>query len=89
MSLFSTPTYKKYSDIISFVDEKEAKKSVKKLRAEYKSAKTTTKKLRIERVAVFAANRANASAARKNLSKKEKIELKNISKIYRKFYESV
>jgi len=83
--MFREARYKKYANIVSFETIKKANKSVKKLEKEFNSSKTWYKCIRIERVVVFASNRALASSKRKNLKPETMEELIKISKIYKKF----
>ena len=83
-TLFHKAKYKKYADIVSLKSPEGARYSVKMLKVEYRRAETREKKLRIIRVLQEASNRAKASAKRKELSERERKELKKIAKIYRK-----
>ena len=80
--LFRPPRYKKYAEIVTFEDPASARKAARKLLHEFKSAKTRAKKVRVKKVTVYAANRARASAKRKNLSSRERKELLQIARIY-------
>ena len=80
--LFKPPRWKKYARIVSFEDPKSARKAAKKLLEEFRSAKTRAKKVRVKKVTVYAANRARASAKRKNLSARERREFRQIARIY-------
>ena len=87
LTLFKPARYKKYSEIVSFKNPTAARASVKELKKEFNKAKTREKKVRILRVAQYAANRAKAAAKKKNLSSKEKRELRQISRIYERASE--
>jgi len=87
--LFKPPKHKWLAKIITFKDpdsaEEAAEKLVKGLERGRIGKRRVGKKtaLTIARSLNYAANRAEASAKRKNLSKKEREELKEIAEIYR------
>lgn len=81
--LFKSPRYAKYSQIVSFKSEDEARQSIKKLEQEFNTANTSEKELRVARVTQYAANRAFASANRKLITSYERQRLQAIGKIYR------
>jgi len=85
-TLFTPAKYKKYSEIVSFENPNEARKSALKLEKEFRRAKTRKKKLRILSVLRLSANRAKATLNRKNLSKKEQSEFHQIWTIYNSTY---
>jgi len=76
------PTKGKYAEIVSLENPLEAQKSANVLYSEFQRAKTRAKKRRIIRVTALAMNRARASAKRKDLSPKERKELRRIGDIY-------
>ena len=80
--LFKKPRWKKYAKIVTFENPDAAKGAARELLREFKSAKTRAKKVRVKKVTVYAANRARASAKRKNLSPRERRELLQIARIY-------
>lgn len=80
--LFQEPKYRKYSDIVSFSNEEQARNSTNILSNEFEKAKTREKKLRIARVTQYAANRALASSKRTNISQEEIKKLKIINELY-------
>ena len=80
--LFKPARWKKYAEIVTFENPSAARGAAKELLREFRSAKTRAKKLRVKKVAIYAANRARASAKRKNLSSRERKELREIARIY-------
>ena len=86
--LFKPARHKWIADIITFETPGKARKAADKLigalqRGRYGNLKIGQKRaLAIARALQYAANRAKASAKRKNLSPKERKELIRISKIY-------
>jgi len=91
--LFKPPRHKWVAKIVSFENPEKARKSAKKLLTMLERGRKGSRKigkktaLVILRSLYYAANRAKAAAKRRNLSAKEKRELKRISKIYRKAAE--
>ena len=82
-SMFYSPARHKYlGEIVTFKNPSAARGAARELLREFKSAKTRAKKVRIKRATVLAANRARASAKRKNLSRRERQELLQIARIY-------
>lgn len=81
-SLFTGAQYKKYNDIIDFESPYAAQYAIKTLYEEFNETDTKDKHLRIARVTNYAANRANATLNRKQLSKEEMREFKLISAMY-------
>lgn len=81
-TLFKPPRFKKYAKMISFRNTTEASQSIRKLRKEFREAKTDEKKLRIARTTQYASNRAFASAKRKKLTVEKRKTLKAIGKMY-------
>ena len=81
-SLFFPPRHRKIADIISIESPKKARHAIKTLLRMAKKA-PRQKKVLIKRSIVLAANRAEASAKRKNLSQKEKRELRTVARLYR------
>lgn len=88
-TIFVPAKHKKYADIISLVDVPSARESVKELKKEFNEAETRAKQVRIKRVTVNASNRAKASAKRKRLSYKERLELNEIGRIYSRAYHTM
>ena len=86
--LFKPARHKWLADIITFESESKARKAAKRLVNDLERGRIGKKKigkkraLTIARALQYAANRAEASAKRKNLSPKERKELKEIAKIY-------
>ena len=82
-SMFYTPARHKYlGEIVTFKNPSAARGAARELLRLFNQARTRAKKLRIKRAAVLAANRARASAKRKNLSARERRELRQIARIY-------
>lgn len=82
-SIFRPAKHSYLSRIISLKSPSAARSSVRQLRSEFSGAKTRPKKLRIARATMLAANRANVSRKRENLSRKERGEFRRIFEIYR------
>jgi len=80
--LFKPPRWKYLAQIITFENPEAARGAVKELLREFRQAKTRAKKRRIKQATIYAANRARASAKRKNLSPRERRELLQIARIY-------
>lgn len=87
-TLFTKPRSKKLANIITFRNPDVARGAVKELSCEFRGAKTDAKKERIRKATQQAANRADASSKRKNLSTRERRELKQISSIYNRAAKS-
>jgi len=91
--LFKPPRHKWVADIVSFRTPSEARKATKKLVSGLKRGRIGRRKigrksaLVIVRSLNYAANRARAAAKRRNLSPKERAELRQISRIYRRAYQ--
>ena len=82
-SMFYSPARHKYlGEIVTFKNPSAARGAARELLRLFKSAKTRAKKVRIKRATILAANRARASAKRKNLSARERRELRQIARIY-------
>jgi hypothetical protein len=88
--LFKPPKHKWLAEIISFETPSKARKSAKRLLNALRRGRIHGRRigrrtaLTILKALVYAANRAKASAKRRNLSRKEKHELLQVAKIYRK-----
>ena len=93
MSLFKPPKHKWLAKIVSFKNPSSARKSAKKLVSGLKRGRIGKMKigkkraLQIVKALNYAANRAEAAAKKKDLSAKERKELKRISRIYRSAQE--
>lgn len=85
-TLYSISKNAYLSNIISFKNPSSANGSSKELLREFKNSKTRVKKRKIKRATVQASNRALASSKKRNLSSREKMELKQISRIYHNTY---
>ena len=81
-TLFFPPRHRKIAEIISIESPKKARHAVKTLLRMAKKAPHRRKVL-IKRSIVLAANRAEAASKKRNLSRREKKELKTVAKIYR------
>lgn len=81
--LFRPVRHKWIAKIVTFKDPDSAEKAAEKLVKEVKKSKRKSRALTIARALTYAANRAEASAKRRNLSPKERKELKEIAEIYR------
>jgi len=80
--IFFEPKYSTYAEHISIASPSEARESVEWAEKESKCAKRPSKVLRILRSLVLARNRAEALQKKRNLSAKERRELKKVVKIY-------
>lgn len=85
MTIFHEPRYKYLSEVVSLKDVPSAVLSILELDGIFDESKTCTKKKRVWRASREAAARAKASLNRKNLSEKERKELKVIHKLYDQF----
>lgn len=85
--LYKKPTNKKYSDIVNFESEANAKNAASILENEFISTRTYSKRLLIKQVANYAANRAKGSMKKKNISPATRRRYAEISKIYRSLFE--
>ncbi|RLE45442.1 hypothetical protein DRJ25_05670 [Candidatus Woesearchaeota archaeon] len=83
-TMFFPPRHKKIAAIISIEDPKKARKAVKTLLRRAKKTNRRKTKVLIKRCMILAANRAEASAKRRNITKKEKRELRTVANIYRR-----
>jgi len=92
-SLFKPPKHKWIADIVTFETPAKARVAARKLVNYIKMGRKgdlrigQARALAIVRALNYAANRARASAKRKNLSSKERKELREIARIYRRAYE--
>lgn len=82
-TLFFPAKSKKFAKIISVESPAKALISVKILEREYKNSKTRANKIKIKQRTVLAANRANATLKRTDLTLKERSEFIQIERIYR------
>lgn len=82
-SMFGPPKHKELAKIVRIDTPENARKSAKQLLNKFKRARTREQKVTIKRSVVLAANRAEAIRKKKNLSAKERREMKQIEKIYR------
>ena len=81
--MFYEPAKSKHlAGIVSIESTRKAKKAAKELKEEFKHSKSRSKKTHTKRAVVLAANRAKSAAKKRNLSKKERQELKEIAEIY-------
>ena len=92
-SLFKPPRHKWIADIVTFENPEKARVAARKLVNYIKMGRKgdlrigQARALAIVRALNYSANRARASAKRKNLSAKERKELREIARIYRRAYE--
>ena len=82
-TIFFPPAHKWLADIISVRSIPEARRSVATL-SRIHARSTRSRRRLIKRAIVLAANRAEAMAKKEDLSPKERVELKEISRIYRR-----
>jgi len=87
--LFKPVKYKYLADIVTFKSIKAAKEASRKLLEEFSNAKTRAKKVRVKKATVYAANRAEAFAKKRNLSPRVRKRMLRISEIYRKAAEKM
>lgn len=91
--LFKPPAHKWIANIVTFENPAKARAGARKLVNYVRTGRKGSLKigryraLAIVRALNYAANRAKAAAKRKNLSPKERRELLEISRIYRRAYE--
>jgi hypothetical protein len=81
--LYGPPRYKKYSDIVSLQSAAEARTSAIRLLSEFDNTQERSKKVRVKRVAVEAANRAQVGARRIEYSDEARKKYAEVEKIYR------
>ena len=85
MGLFDPPKSKKVADMISITSPTAARRSTSWLRKMIKSGKMKVGDA--VRYANLAANRAKAQLRRKNLSSKERKQMKGVYEVYRSFVD--
>ena len=91
--MFKPPRHKWIADIVTFESPTKARAAARKLVNYIKMGHKGKLKigqaraLTIVRALNYAANRAEASAKRRNLSPRERKELREIARIYRRAYE--
>ena len=83
-TLYGEARHRQLARIVTFTSVKDAEKATKKLKKEFKKAKTKDYKLAILRATVQAANRARASTHKHDLRPETRERLQKISKIYEK-----
>jgi len=83
-TMFGPAKYDYLSKAISIDSVRSARESVIELKKMFNTAATRTKKLRIARATMLAANRADASRKRKNLSMNERKQFAEIKGIYQR-----
>jgi hypothetical protein len=81
-TLFSPPKHKYLSAAVSLRSSSEAREAINLLNDEYDAAWTRAKRLRIARATQLAANRAEASLKRHNLSATERKQLREVAGMY-------
>ena len=88
--LFRPAVSKKLAKIVRIDTPKNTRSAAKKLLRMFKAAKRRDTKVKIKRATVCASNRAKVMATKKkNLSTKERKELKKVSKIYKQAAEKM
>jgi len=88
-TIFFPPKHQKYAEIVRIDNPDAARESAKILLEEFNQAQTRAKKRTIKRATVLAANRAKAMRKKKTLSTKERRELVEVERIYRKAAEQM
>ena len=83
------PKSAKLAKIVTIENPTKARHASATLKREFRNARSRDKKTHIKRSAVLAANRAEAMTRKKDLSPKERKELKEISGIYRNAAKSM
>ena len=83
-SMFGPARSKRLSSIVTLKSPGKAVMAAGKLRELFEHARTREFKVKVKRATVLAANRAEAMTHKKNLSRKERNELKRIAAIYRR-----
>lgn len=81
-TMFGKRKYEKYKEIVKMDTPESARKSIEKLNQEFKNAQSHDKKERIRKVTQEAENIISAILKRPNLSSKERVEFKEIKKMY-------
>ncbi|AGB04089.1 hypothetical protein AciM339_0224 [Aciduliprofundum sp. MAR08-339] len=88
--LFYKPAkHKKLAEIISLESPSKARRSVSILRRMFRRAKTRKEKRTIKQATVLAANRARAASKRKDLSRRERKQLREEADIYTQAYKEM
>lgn len=80
---YDKPRHRDIAEIVTIESPAAARKAGRKLLAMFNKAKTRKRKVTIKRSVVLAANRAEAASKRRNLSEKERREMKEVARIYR------
>lgn len=83
-TMFQPAKHKGLSETVRIDDPRAARKAAKQLEREFRERKTRKAKVRRKRAAVQAANRAEAHLKRRNLSRKERKEMRQVADAYRK-----
>jgi hypothetical protein len=81
--MFGPAKHKKYADIVTFQSPSAADKAAVQLHSEFHEAETRSKQVRVKRVTVLAANRAEASLGRTDLKPATRTRMRKVSKEYR------
>ena len=87
-TIFFPPKYEEAAEQISIESPADARASVYWLTGEWNRARTREKKRRLIRFAVLAMNRAKVMLKKRDLSQKERRELKQVWKIYRRWLDT-
>ena len=89
-SMFYTPArHKKLGEIVTIESPSKAREAARRLLRMFRKAKRRDVKRRIKWAAVLAANRSRAAAKKRDLSRKEKRELRQVAEIYEKAYKKM
>ncbi|MHA1607988.1 MAG: hypothetical protein ACTSWP_10735 [Candidatus Freyarchaeota archaeon] len=86
---YSPPRHRDLGEIVSIRSPEEARASAKVLVRMAQEARTRRRKVTIKRAMVLAANRAEAAAKKQGLSAKEKREMREVARIYRRYYKQI
>ena len=86
---YSPPRHRDLGEIVSISSPSSARASARVLLRMAEEAKTRRRKVTIKRAMVLAANRAEAAAKKRNLSAREKQEMREVAKIYRRAYRQI
>jgi len=86
---YSPPRHRDLGEIVSIRSPEEARASAKVLVRMAREARTRRRRVTIKRAMVLAANRAEAASKKRNLSSRERRELREVAEIYRRAYRKI
>ena len=86
---YEPPRHPSLAAVVSIRSPAEARAAARVLLRMAEEARTRKRKVTIKRAMVLAANRAEAAAKKRSLSRKEKRELREVAMIYRRAYRRV